>query len=75
MALPFSIINQIAILMLLFTLLGVVGMAISNHIILRYKVMLMQLISLDRWMQSYRLLSALPLDEQHRYYLHELETT
>ncbi len=30
----FSIINQIAILMLLFTLFGVVGMAISNHIIL-----------------------------------------
>ncbi|MBG2877032.1 nitrate/nitrite two-component system sensor histidine kinase NarX [Proteus alimentorum] len=71
----FSIINQIAILMLLFTLLGVVGMAISNHIILSVQGNAHAINkSGSLRMQSYRLLSALPLDEQHRYYLHELET-
>ncbi|WP_100159880.1 nitrate/nitrite two-component system sensor histidine kinase NarX [Proteus columbae] len=70
----FSIINQIAILMLLFTLLGVVGMAISNHIILSVQGNAHAINkSGSLRMQSYRLLSALPLDEPHRAYIQELE--
>ncbi|WP_227718498.1 type IV pili methyl-accepting chemotaxis transducer N-terminal domain-containing protein [Proteus mirabilis] len=58
----FSIINQIAILMLLFTLFGVVGMAISNHIILSVQGNAHAINkSGSLRMQSYRLLSALPL--------------
>ena len=70
----FSIINQIAILMLLFTLFGVVGMAISNHIILSVQGNAHAINkSGSLRMQSYRLLSALPLDDKHRDYLQELE--
>ena len=70
----FSIINQIAILMLLFTLLGVVGMAISNHIVLSVQGNAHAINkSGSLRMQSYRLLASLPLDKAHRYYIDELE--
>ena len=70
----FSIINQIAILMLLFTLLGVIGMAISNHIILSVQGNAHAINkSGSLRMQSFRLLSSLPLNEYNRNYINELE--
>lgn len=70
----FSIINQIAILMLLFTLLGVVGMAISNHIILSVQGNAHAINkSGSLRMQSYRLLASLPANEYSLKYINELE--
>lgn len=52
----------------------VVGMAISNHIILSVQGNAHAINkSGSLRMQSYRLLSALPLDDKHRDYLQELE--
>ncbi|MEH2921509.1 nitrate/nitrite two-component system sensor histidine kinase NarX [Samsonia erythrinae] len=72
--LPLSLVNQVALLMLLLGLLGIAGMSISSWMsqsIQGNAHAINKAGSLR--MQSYRLLSMVPLSAGHDIYLHELE--
>ncbi|WP_265498248.1 nitrate/nitrite two-component system sensor histidine kinase NarX [Providencia rustigianii] len=70
----FSIINQVIGLMLLIAILGIIGMTISNRMIISAQGNAHAInTSGSLRMQSYRLLSLTPLNQQNQSYLNELE--
>lgn len=72
----FSIINQVIGLMLLIAILGIIGMTISNRMIISVQGNAHAINkSGSLRMQSYRLLSLLPLNKASEPYLEELEQT
>ncbi|MEI9750527.1 nitrate/nitrite two-component system sensor histidine kinase NarX [Moellerella wisconsensis] len=72
----FSIINQVIGLMLLIAILGIIGMTISNRMIISVQGNAHAINkSGSLRMQSYRLLSLLPLNKTSEPYLEELEQT
>ncbi|MDV5227486.1 MULTISPECIES: nitrate/nitrite two-component system sensor histidine kinase NarX [Providencia] len=71
----FSIISQIIGLMLLIAVLGIIGMTISNRIIIGVQGNAHAINkSGSLRMQSYRLLSLVPLNDDSKQYLSELES-
>ncbi len=71
----FSIINQVIGLMLLIAILGIIGMTISNRMILSVQGNAHAINkSGSLRMQSYRLLSLVPLNTQNQRYLDALES-
>lgn len=71
----FSIINQVIGLMLLIAILGIIGMTISNRMIISVQGNAHAINkSGSLRMQSYRLLSLVPLNTQNQHYLDALET-
>ncbi|WP_039056458.1 nitrate/nitrite two-component system sensor histidine kinase NarX [Enterobacter sp. Bisph1] len=73
---PISLVNQLALLMLLSTVIGVTGMAISGWLVhgIQGSAHAINKAGSLR-MQSYRLLSAIPLDAHEQYLLDEMEYT
>ena len=70
----FSIINQVIGLMLLIAILGIIGMTISNRMIISVQGNAHAINkSGSLRMQSYRLLSLVPLNNQNQKYLDDLE--
>lgn len=70
----FSIINQVIGLMLLIAILGIIGMTISNRMIISVQGNAHAINkSGSLRMQSYRLLSLVPLNQQNQHYLDALE--
>ncbi|MGO2333709.1 nitrate/nitrite two-component system sensor histidine kinase NarX [Providencia sp.] len=71
----FSIINQVIGLMLLIAILGIIGMTISNRMIISVQGNAHAINkSGSLRMQSYRLLSLVPLNSQNQKYLNDLES-
>ena len=71
----FSIINQLIGLMLLIAILGIIGMTISNRMIISVQGNAHAINkSGSLRMQSYRLLSLVPLNQQNQHYLDSLES-
>ncbi|MEJ3976223.1 nitrate/nitrite two-component system sensor histidine kinase NarX [Providencia rettgeri] len=71
----FSIINQVIGLMLLIAILGIIGMTISNRMIISVQGNAHAINkSGSLRMQSYRLLSLIPLNTQNQRYLDALES-
>ncbi|MEI7347610.1 nitrate/nitrite two-component system sensor histidine kinase NarX [Dickeya chrysanthemi] len=72
--LPLSLVNQVALLMLLQGLLGIAGMAVSSWMSQSIQGNAHAINTAGSLrMQSYRLLSMVPLDANSDYYLQELE--
>lgn len=72
----FSIINQVIGLMLLIAVLGIIGMTISNRMIISAQGNAHAInTSGSLRMQSYRLLSLTPINEHNQNYLDALEKT
>ncbi|WBU51375.1 nitrate/nitrite two-component system sensor histidine kinase NarX [Kosakonia pseudosacchari] len=73
---PISLVNQLALLMLLSTAIGVTGMAISGWLVQGVQGSAHAINKAGSLrMQSYRLLSAIPLHEDEQYLLDEMEYT
>lgn len=73
---PISLVNQLALLMLLSTVIGVAGMAISGWLVQGVQGSAHAINKAGSLrMQSYRLLSAIPLHEDKQYLFDEMEHT
>lgn len=73
---PLSLVNQVALTMLLSTVIGVAGMAISGWLVLGVQGSAHAINKAGSLrMQSYRLLASVPLSPQHDVLLKEMEQT
>ncbi|WP_312198664.1 nitrate/nitrite two-component system sensor histidine kinase NarX [Kosakonia cowanii] len=73
---PMSLVSQLAVLMLLSTLIGVTGMAVSGWLVQGVQGSAHAINKAGSLrMQSYRLMSAIPLQESEQYLLDEMEHT
>ncbi|UXY13084.1 nitrate/nitrite two-component system sensor histidine kinase NarX [Kosakonia sp. ML.JS2a] len=73
---PLTLVNQLALIMLLSTAIGVAGMAISGWLVQGVQGSAHAINKAGSLrMQSYRLLSAIPLHEDEQYLIDEMEQT
>lgn len=73
---PLTLVNQLVLIVLLSTLIGITGMVISSRLVdgVQGSAHAINKAGSLR-MQSYRLLAAIPLNQDDEYLFHEMETT